>query len=103
MNQRIVLAQRPSGWVDEACFALESCAEPSVGPEDVLLESIYLSTDPYLRGRKADAGGRIHGLGQVGDKLADALIHLLDRSGAGVQARIGIAQNRQKGHENLLP
>jgi NADPH-dependent curcumin reductase CurA len=51
MNQRIVLAQRPSGWVDESCFALEACAEPSVGPEDVLLESIYLSTDPYLRGR----------------------------------------------------
>lgn len=51
MNQRIVLARRPSGWVDEACFALESCAEPQVGPEDVLLESIYLSTDPYLRGR----------------------------------------------------
>ncbi|OGB06796.1 MAG: hypothetical protein A3E25_09575 [Burkholderiales bacterium RIFCSPHIGHO2_12_FULL_69_20] len=51
MNQRIVLAQRPSGWVDEACFALEACAEPAVGPEDVLLESIYLSTDPYLRGR----------------------------------------------------
>lgn len=51
MNQRIVLAQRPSGWVDESCFALESCAEPAVGPEDVLLEAIYLSTDPYLRGR----------------------------------------------------
>ncbi|MDO9287109.1 MAG: NADP-dependent oxidoreductase [Aquabacterium sp.] len=51
MNQRIALAQRPSGWVDESCFALESCAEPAVGPEDVLLAAIYLSTDPYLRGR----------------------------------------------------
>lgn len=51
MNQRIVLARRPTGWVDESCFALQDCPEPACGPEDVLLEAIYLSTDPYLRGR----------------------------------------------------
>ena len=51
MNQRIVLAQRPSGWVDEACFALESCAEPAVGPEDVLLESIYAAIAAAGEGR----------------------------------------------------
>lgn len=51
MNTRIVLSKRPVGWVDESCFALEKCAEPACGPEDVLLEAIYLSTDPYLRGR----------------------------------------------------
>jgi len=50
-NRRIVLAKRPVGWVDEACFAIEPCAEPACGPEDVLLEAVYLSTDPYLRGR----------------------------------------------------
>jgi NADPH-dependent curcumin reductase CurA len=50
-NQRIVLAKRPVGWVDETCFAIEPCDEPHCGPEDVLLEAIYLSTDPYLRGR----------------------------------------------------
>ena len=51
MNTRIVLTKRPAGWVDESCFAVEDCAEPVCGPGDVLLESIYLSTDPYLRGR----------------------------------------------------
>ena len=51
MNTRIVLAKRPIGWVDESCFALEQCAEPAFGPQDVLLEAVYLSTDPYLRGR----------------------------------------------------
>ena len=51
MNTRIVLAKRPVGWVDESCFAVESCAEPACGAEDVLLQSLYLSTDPYLRGR----------------------------------------------------
>jgi len=51
MNTRIVLAKRPVGWVDESCFAIEPCPEPTCGAEDVLLEAIYLSTDPYLRGR----------------------------------------------------
>jgi NADPH-dependent curcumin reductase CurA len=51
MNTRIVLARRPVGWVDEACFAVEHFPDPQLGPEGVLLEAIYLSTDPYLRGR----------------------------------------------------
>ncbi len=51
MNTRIVLLKRPVGWVDESCFAIESCAEPDCGAQDVLLQSLYLSTDPYLRGR----------------------------------------------------
>lgn len=51
MNKRIVLARRPLGWVDRSCFDIESCAEPDCGAEDVLLQSLYLSTDPYLRGR----------------------------------------------------
>ncbi|MEZ5726777.1 MAG: NADP-dependent oxidoreductase [Burkholderiaceae bacterium] len=55
MNTRIVLAKRPVGWVDESCFAIEECPEPVVGAQDVLVEAIYLSTDPYLRGRM-DAG-----------------------------------------------
>jgi NADPH-dependent curcumin reductase CurA len=51
MNQRIVLSRRPVGWVDESCFRIEPCAEPACGPEEVLLQALYLSTDPYLRGR----------------------------------------------------
>jgi NADPH-dependent curcumin reductase CurA len=51
MNQCIVLSRRPVGWVDESCFCVEACAEPGCGPEDVLLQALYLSTDPYLRGR----------------------------------------------------
>jgi NADPH-dependent curcumin reductase CurA len=51
MNTHILLVKRPLGWVDESCFAVQSCAEPVCGAEDVLLQSLYLSTDPYLRGR----------------------------------------------------
>ena len=51
MNTRITLARRPEGWVDETCFALEQTPEPVCGAEDVLLQAVYLSLDPYLRGR----------------------------------------------------
>jgi NADPH-dependent curcumin reductase CurA len=51
MNTRIVLAKRPVGWVDESCFAIEQVPDEPLGPEAVLVESIYLSLDPYLRGR----------------------------------------------------
>lgn len=51
MNTRIVLARRPVGWVDEACLAIEDCPEPELAPEGVLLQAVYLSLDPYLRGR----------------------------------------------------
>ena len=51
MNTRIVLRQRPQGWVDASCFAIERVAEPECGAGDVLLQALYLSTDPYLRGR----------------------------------------------------
>lgn len=51
MNTRVLLVKRPVGWVDPSCFAVESCAEPACGAQDVLLQALYLSTDPYLRGR----------------------------------------------------
>ena len=51
MNKQIVLAKRPVGWPDESCFRLEQCPEPACGPQDVVVEAVWLSLDPYLRGR----------------------------------------------------
>ena len=51
MNQHILFVKRPVGWPDASCFRLESCPEPACGPEDVVVEALYLSLDPYLRGR----------------------------------------------------
>jgi hypothetical protein len=51
MNKRIVLARRPVGWPDESCFRLEDAPEPACGPEDVVVQAVWLSLDPYLRGR----------------------------------------------------
>lgn len=50
-NARILLDKRPVGWVDESCFLMEECPEPSCGSQDVLVQAVWLSLDPYLRGR----------------------------------------------------
>jgi NADPH-dependent curcumin reductase CurA len=50
-NRRIVLAGRPAGEPKDENFRLEEVAIPATGEGDVLLRTIYLSLDPYMRGR----------------------------------------------------
>lgn len=54
-NQRIVLASRPVGAPAQDNFRLEKVSVPTPGEGEVLLRSIYLSLDPYMRGRMTDA------------------------------------------------
>ncbi len=50
-NRRIVLAARPPGEPREEDFRMESVDLPVAGEGHVLLRTIYLSLDPYMRGR----------------------------------------------------
>lgn len=54
-NRRIVLASRPVGAPTKDDFRLEESATPEPKEGEVLLRSIYLSLDPYMRGRMNDA------------------------------------------------
>ncbi len=51
VNRRIVLASRPSGKPTAANFRLEKADVPPVGDGQVLVQTLYLSLDPYMRGR----------------------------------------------------
>lgn len=51
MNRQIVLASRPTGWVSEANFRLLEAPMPSPGEGQVLVRNLWLSLDPYMRGR----------------------------------------------------
>jgi NADPH-dependent curcumin reductase CurA len=55
VNRRIVLASRPQGRPSAANFRLEEAPVPEPGPGEVLCRTIYLSLDPYMRGRMSDA------------------------------------------------
>jgi NADPH-dependent curcumin reductase CurA len=53
--QRIVLANRPQGWVTPENFRLEQVPVPAPGPGQVLVRNHYLSLDPYMRGRMEES------------------------------------------------
>ena len=66
-NQRIVLASRPEGWVTPENFRLEKGPLPKIGDDEVLVKNLWLSLDPYMRGRMSDAKSYVKGvdLGEV--------------------------------------
>jgi len=53
--QRIVLASRPVGEPTLDNFRLEDLPIAAPGPGQVLLRTLWLSLDPYMRGRMSDA------------------------------------------------
>ncbi|KLV10555.1 NADP-dependent oxidoreductase [Photobacterium ganghwense] len=55
LNRRIVLASRPHGAPQPENFRLESVEKPEPQEGEMLLRSVYLSLDPYMRGRMSDA------------------------------------------------
>jgi NADPH-dependent curcumin reductase len=52
--KQIVLASRPKGPPTPENFRLEEVAMPAMPPEGLLLRVLYLSLDPYMRGRMDD-------------------------------------------------
>jgi NADPH-dependent curcumin reductase CurA len=52
--RQIVLASRPSGWPNEANFALTETGRPQLADGQVRVRNLYLSVDPYMRGRMND-------------------------------------------------
>src|SRR5215212_3954757 len=54
-NRRIVLAVRPHGEPKLSDFHLETTSVPEPAEGQVLLRTIFLSLDPYMRGRLSSA------------------------------------------------
>jgi NADPH-dependent curcumin reductase CurA len=54
-NQQVLLKSRPSGAPRAENFEIASAPVPALGPGHVLRRTIYLSLDPYMRGRMSDA------------------------------------------------
>lgn len=54
-NRRFLLASRPHGEPTAANFRLDTVPVPQPGAGQLLLRTVYLSLDPYMRGRMSDA------------------------------------------------
>jgi hypothetical protein len=62
MNQRIVLASYPEGWVTEDNFRLETAPLPKPAEGEVLVKNHWLSLDPYMRGRMSQQKSYVKGV-----------------------------------------
>ena len=68
MNRRVTLAARPSGFPEESDFALEEAEVPEPGPGEVLVRNLWVSVDPYQRGRMSTRRSYARGL-ELGDVI----------------------------------
>jgi NADPH-dependent curcumin reductase CurA len=50
-NLQVLLANRPTGWVQETDFRVVESPLPKPGPGQLLVKVRWLSLDPYMRGR----------------------------------------------------
>src|SRR5216117_3668537 len=48
-NMQVLLASRPTGWVEESNFKIVEADVPKPGPGEVLVKNLWLSLDPYAR------------------------------------------------------
>jgi NADPH-dependent curcumin reductase CurA len=62
MNKRVLLASRPTGWVSESNFKFEETPVPEPAEGEVLVKNLWLSLDPYMRGRMSDAKSYVKGV-----------------------------------------
>jgi len=72
-NRRIVLAQRPEGMPDENTLRLETVDVPRAGAGQMLLRTVFLSLDPYMRGRMNDAKSYAEPL-KIGDVMTGQVV-----------------------------
>jgi NADPH-dependent curcumin reductase CurA len=84
---RVVLAARPVGEPKPTDFRIEQMSVPQPGPGEMLLRTLWLSLDPYMRGRMSDAPSYATpvAIGQVmeGRTVSEVLASNLDGYAAG--------------------
>ncbi|PIW26584.1 MAG: NADP-dependent oxidoreductase [Rhodospirillales bacterium CG15_BIG_FIL_POST_REV_8_21_14_020_66_15] len=72
-NRQIIFKSRPEGWVTPDTFGAREVPLPGLGERDVLVRAIYMSLDPYMRGRMDAAKSYAAGF-QLGEPLQARVI-----------------------------
>ena len=67
-NTRVLLSSRPQGWVTQENFDITQSSTPNVEQGQMLVRNLWLSLDPYMRGRMNDAESYVPPF-QVGEVL----------------------------------
>jgi len=79
MNRRVLLASRPTGLPRVENFAFDSAPIPEPGAGEVLVENIWLSIDPFIRGRM-NAGPSYARAMEIGEVVVGGTVGRVIRS-----------------------
>ncbi len=72
-NKQITLATRPTGMPKESNFKLVESPIPQPGPGEILVRMLYVSVDPYMRGRMNDVKSYAPPV-QIGEVMGGAAV-----------------------------
>jgi NADPH2:quinone reductase len=84
-NRVFLLAERPTGRPDDDTFELDEREVPEPGPGEALVRTLYMSVDPYMRGRMRAADSYAESW-DVGDPLRAGVVgEVVESNGAGFE------------------
>jgi NADPH-dependent curcumin reductase CurA len=72
-NRQVRLARRPAGWVTADDFSLTEEALPEVAEGQLLIRNLWMSVDPYMRGRMNDRKSYVPPF-QIGEVLQAGVV-----------------------------
>src|SRR5271168_5141135 len=72
-NRQILLASRPQGSPSESNFTLVETPVPEPREGELLVRALYLSLDPYMRGRMSDRASYAKPVG-IGEVMTGAIV-----------------------------
>ena len=79
-QRRVVLLRRPPGEPAESDFRVEEASVPEPVGREVLVRAIYLSLDPYMRGRMRDVKSYAPPVG-LGEVMTGGIVGEVAKSG----------------------
>jgi NADPH-dependent curcumin reductase CurA len=68
LSKQVIFAKRPNGEPDDSCFKFTETELPPLQDNQVLIKVLWLSLDPYMRGRMNDAKSYVKPM-DVGDVM----------------------------------
>ena len=84
-NTQIIFRQRPDGAVTNACFCIEQGPMPVLPKGGCITRNLYLSCDPYMRGRMGTGKNYTGGFALNQPIPARVVAEVIDSDSAGVQ------------------
>ncbi|GHE65421.1 NADP-dependent oxidoreductase [Camelimonas fluminis] len=79
VNRQVTMAARPVGEPKLTDFGIVDTEAPSPGPGQVLVKTLWLSLDPYMRGRMSEAKSYARSL-QPGDVIVGGTVGQVEAS-----------------------